>query len=82
MIVTLRETTKKNSEQNWLDSNLARIGGLLQGQRDLTEVCRMIITEVAPLVGAQVGAFFVRDAESSVIPGGPPQLRSTAAYGI
>jgi signal transduction histidine kinase/HAMP domain-containing protein/CheY-like chemotaxis protein len=81
MIVTLRETTKKNSEQNWLDSNLARIGGLLQGQRDLTEVCRMIITEVAPLVGAQVGAFFVRDAESSVIPGGPPQLRLTASYG-
>ncbi|HEY2832207.1 MAG TPA: ATP-binding protein, partial [Sporichthyaceae bacterium] len=81
MIVTLRETTKKNSEQNWLDSNLARIGGLLQGQRDLTEVTRMIITEVAPLVGSQVGAFFVRDAESSVIPGGPPQLRSTASYG-
>jgi signal transduction histidine kinase/HAMP domain-containing protein/ActR/RegA family two-component response regulator len=81
MIVTLRETTKKNSEQNWLDSNLARIGGLLQGQRDLTEVTRMIITEVAPLVGAQVGAFFVREAEGSVIPGGPPQLRSTASYG-
>ena len=43
MIVTLRETTKKNAEQGWLDSNLARIGGLLQGQRDLGEVCRMIM---------------------------------------
>src|SRR6266481_119255 len=41
MIVTLRETTKTNAEQGWLDSNLARIGGLLQGQRDLIEVCRM-----------------------------------------
>ena len=40
MIVTLRETTKENAEQGWLDSNLARIGGLLQGQRDLGEVCR------------------------------------------
>ncbi len=76
MIVTLRETTKKNAEQGWLDSNLARIGGLLQGQRDLSEVCRMIMNEVAPLVDAQVGAFFVRDEA-----GGTPQLRLTASYG-
>ncbi len=80
MIVTLRETTKKNSEQNWLDSNLARIGGVLQGQRDLAEVTRMIITEVAPLVGAQVGAFFVRDGETA-LDGGAGQLRLTASYG-
>ena len=59
MIVTLRETTKKNAEQGWLDSNLARIGGLLQGQRDLGEVSRMIMTEVTPLVDAQIGAFFL-----------------------
>jgi signal transduction histidine kinase/CheY-like chemotaxis protein/HAMP domain-containing protein len=59
MIVTLRETTKENAEQNWLDSNLARIGALLQGQRDLTEVTQMIMNEVAPLVSAQVGAFFL-----------------------
>ena len=63
MIVTLRETTKTNAEQGWLDSNLARIGGLLQGQRDLGEVCRMIMTEVTPLVDAQLGAFFLADNE-------------------
>ena len=63
MIVTLRETTKTNAEQGWLDSNLARIGGLLQGQRDLGEVCRMIMTEVTPLVDAQLGAFFLVDNE-------------------
>jgi HAMP domain-containing protein len=57
MIANLRETTKENSEQGWLDSNLARIGGLLQGQRDLEEVAQMIMNEVAPLVNAQVGAF-------------------------
>ncbi|HEY0574214.1 MAG TPA: HAMP domain-containing protein [Pseudonocardia sp.] len=59
MIVTLRETTKENAEQNWLDSNLARIANLLQGQRDLTEVSQMIMNEVTPLVNAQVGAFFL-----------------------
>ena len=67
MIVTLRETTKANAEQGWLDSNLARIGGLLQGQRDLGEVCRMIMTEVTPLVDAQLGAFFLVDNEQAVM---------------
>ncbi|WP_373684188.1 HAMP domain-containing protein [Micromonospora thermarum] len=76
MIVTLRETTKKNAEQGWLDSNLARIGGLLQGQRDLGEVCRMIMMEVTPLVDAQLGAFFLVDnSEGSV------RLRLAASYG-
>ena len=59
MIAALRETTAENAEQGWLDSNLARIGGLLQGQRDLGDVGQMIMTEVAPLVGAQVGTFFL-----------------------
>nr|MDT0661285.1 HAMP domain-containing protein [Micromonospora sp. DSM 115978] len=76
MIVTLRETTKKNAEQGWLDSNLARIGGLLQGQRDLGEVCRMIMMEVTPLVDAQLGAFFLADNDEAVM-----RLRLTASYG-
>ncbi|MFY1685697.1 HAMP domain-containing protein [Micromonospora sp. WMMD730] len=76
MIVTLRETTKKNAEQGWLDSNLARIGGLLQGQRDLGEVCRMIMMEVTPLVDAQLGAFFLADTAEGVM-----RLRLTASYG-
>ncbi|WP_326550918.1 HAMP domain-containing protein [Micromonospora sp. NBC_01813] len=76
MIVTLRETTKKNAEQGWLDSNLARIGGLLQGQRDLGEVCRMIMNEVTPLVDAQLGAFFLADVDEGVM-----RLGLTAAYG-
>ena len=76
MIVTLRDTTKTNAEQGWLDSNLARIGGLLQGQRDLGEVCRMIMTEVTPLVDAQLGAFFLVDNEQAVM-----RLRLAASYG-
>ena len=76
MIVTLRDTTKANAEQGWLDSNLARIGGLLQGQRDMGEVCRMIMTEVSPLVDAQLGAFFLVDNEEAVT-----RLRLAAAYG-
>jgi signal transduction histidine kinase/HAMP domain-containing protein/ActR/RegA family two-component response regulator len=61
MIAALRTTTRANAEQGWLDSNLARIGGLLQGQRNLGEVCSTIMEEVTPLVNAQVGAFFLAD---------------------
>ena len=59
MIAALRTTTTANAEQGWLDSHLARVSGLLQGQRDLGEVCQMLMDEVAPLVNAQVGAFFL-----------------------
>ncbi len=79
MILTLRETTAENAEQGWLDSNLARIGGLLQGQRDLTEVCNMIMTEVSPLVNAQVGAFFLRSAIDGA---GPAEWRLSGSYGL
>ncbi len=61
MIANLRESTAENAAQNWLDSNLARIGELLQGQRDLGTVCQMLMDEMAPLVDAQVGAFFLRE---------------------
>ena len=76
MIGTLRDTTSKNADQGWLDSNLARIGGLLQGQRDLGEVTRMIMEEVTPLVNAQLGAFFLSGNEDAT-----QRLRLTASYG-
>ncbi|WP_412540953.1 ATP-binding protein [Longispora sp. K20-0274] len=77
MIVTLRETTKKNAEQDWLNSNMARVSGLLQGQRDLGEVCRMIMDEVTPLIEAQVGAFFLQQEGQD----GTTRLRLTGSYG-
>jgi signal transduction histidine kinase/CheY-like chemotaxis protein/HAMP domain-containing protein len=79
MIVALRETTRENAEQGWLDSNLARIGGLLQGQRDLAEVCQMIMREVVPLVNGQVGAFFLDTADGGDEPG---LWRQYGGYGL
>src|ERR671917_692432 len=59
MIENLRVTTERNAQQDWLNSNLARISGLMQGQRDLSQVSRLIMSEVTPLVDAQHGAFFL-----------------------
>ena len=61
MIRNLRETTATQPRsQDWLKTNLARFGRMLQGQRDLHIVARIILTELAPLVGMQRGVFYLR----------------------
>ena len=61
MIVNLRETTQKNREQDWLKTNLAKFSGMMQGQKSLESVSRMIMSELTPLVQASHGAFFFMD---------------------
>jgi len=77
MIANLRDTTQKNTEQDWLKTNLARFTRMLQGQRDLQSVSRQILSELAPLVFAQHGVFYVMDgaADQAVL-----KLLSTYAY--
>jgi HAMP domain-containing protein/CheY-like chemotaxis protein/putative methionine-R-sulfoxide reductase with GAF domain len=65
MINNLRGTTERNTEQDWLKTNLARFTGMLQGQRDLTTVGRMILSELAPLVNAQQGVIYQMETEES-----------------
>jgi len=65
MINNLRLTTERNTEQDWLKTNLARFTGMLQGQRELTTVGRMLLSELAPLVNAQQGLIYQTDAEES-----------------
>jgi len=55
MIDNLRLTTDQNTEQDWLKTNLARFTNMLQGQRDLATVGRMLLSELAPLVESQNG---------------------------
>jgi HAMP domain-containing protein/signal transduction histidine kinase/CheY-like chemotaxis protein len=76
MITNLRETTEVNANQAWLNTNMARISGMLQGQRDLKQVSQLIMSELTPLVGAQHGAFFM------VENGLDPSLRLIAGYGF
>ena len=65
MIDNLRLTTDRNTEQDWLKTNLARFTGMLQGQRDLTTVGRMLLSELAPLVNAQQGVIYQTESEDS-----------------
>ena len=63
MIRNLRDTTRKNDEQYWLKTNLARFGALLQGQRDLRAAGRLILSELAPVVGIQRGVFYLIEGQ-------------------
>ena len=65
MIDNLRLTTDRNKEQDWLKTNLARFTGMLQGQRDLTTVGRMLLSELVPLVTAQQGVIYQMESEES-----------------
>ena len=77
MVANLRETTHANREQDWLNTNLARISGLMQGHRDLLEVARLIMSELTPLASAQYGAFYLATPPGAKLPGlalqGAPQ---------
>jgi HAMP domain-containing protein/signal transduction histidine kinase/DNA-binding response OmpR family regulator len=77
MIRNLRDTTQKNREQDWLKTNLARFGGMLQGQRDYATVAQMLVGELAPLVNAQVGAFYISEHGQ-----GGPVLNFCAGYAL
>jgi HAMP domain-containing protein/CheY-like chemotaxis protein/GAF domain-containing protein len=79
MIDNLAETTRKNSEQDWLNSNMARFTGMLQGERDLETVSRLIMSELTPLVGAQHGAFFMMETPDGE--GDDFELRLISTYG-
>ncbi len=65
MIANLRDTTQKNTEQDWLKTNLARFTRVLQGQRDLETVSKLILSELAPLVFAQHGVFYMMDGNGA-----------------
>jgi HAMP domain-containing protein/CheY-like chemotaxis protein/signal transduction histidine kinase len=65
MIDNLRLTTDRNTEQDWLKTNLARFTSMLQGQRELSTVGRMLLSELAPLVNAQQGVLYQMEEEET-----------------
>ncbi|HEV7858140.1 MAG TPA: HAMP domain-containing protein [Pyrinomonadaceae bacterium] len=75
MIRNLKDTTQKNTEQDWLKTNLARFTRMLQGQRDLTTVAQMVLSDLAPLVDAQQGVFYVNQSNN-----GQPLMKLLGGY--
>src|SRR5205823_5873511 len=74
MIVNLKDTTLKNSEQDWLKTNLAKFSRMLQGQMDMLTVAKLILSELAPVVEAQHGVFYIIGSKEE------PVLRLLASY--
>ncbi|HLW12759.1 MAG TPA: response regulator, partial [Casimicrobiaceae bacterium] len=76
MIRNLRDTTRKNTAQDWLKTNLAKFSRMLQGQKELNTVARLILSELAPVVAAQHALFYVLSAAAE-----SPRLTLLASYG-
>ncbi|MEO6152966.1 MAG: HAMP domain-containing protein, partial [Croceibacterium sp.] len=76
MIRNLKDQTLKNAEQDWLKTNLARFSRMLQGERDLSTISNLIMSELAPLVNAQYGVFYVANEND-----GEATLDLVASYG-
>jgi HAMP domain-containing protein/CheY-like chemotaxis protein/signal transduction histidine kinase len=74
MIDNLRLTTDRNTEQDWLKTNLARFTGMLQGQRDLATVGKLLLSELVPLINAHQGVIYQMDADPT------PRLKMLASY--
>ena len=68
MIGNLRATTERNNEQDWLKTNLAKFSRMMQGQRDLVTVGKLLLSELAPLVNAQQGIVYVMDGADAMTP--------------
>jgi HAMP domain-containing protein/signal transduction histidine kinase/ActR/RegA family two-component response regulator len=75
MIRNLKETTLRNEEQDWLKTNLAKFSRMLQGQRDVLAVGKMILSELAPVVSAQHGVFYIMSGD-----GDEAELKLLASY--
>jgi len=75
MIGNLKDTTQKNNEQDWLKTNLAKFSGMMQGQRSITSVAQLIMSELTPLVDARQATFFMLDTD-----GNEPILNLIASY--
>ncbi len=75
MIGNLRETTDRNTEQDWLKTNLAKFSRMMQGQRDLVTVGQMLLSELAPLVQAQQGIVYVMEGGKDA-----PVLKQLASF--
>src|SRR5437667_239669 len=76
MILNLKDTTQKNMETDWLKTNLAKFTRMLQGQRDMKTVAQMVLSELAPLVLAQQGVFYINGSDK-----GQPVMKLLGGYG-
>jgi HAMP domain-containing protein/signal transduction histidine kinase/DNA-binding response OmpR family regulator len=77
MIVNLAATTRKNQNQDWLKTNIAKFTGMMQGERNLVTVAQLLLSELTPLVGAQHGTFYITDTE-----GQTPVLTLLTGYAL
>ncbi|MEK3838271.1 response regulator [Paenibacillus sp. FSL R7-0128] len=69
-----RSYAQAQSDQAWLNANIARITELLRGVSSLDQVAQTFISEFTPVLGAQYGAVYLKSQDN------PNLLVSSAFY--
>ena len=77
MIANLKDTTEKNTEQDWLKTNLAKFSRMMQGQKDLEAVSRLIMSRAH---AARVGATTARSSSWTTTASAVLKLIASYAY--
>jgi PAS domain S-box-containing protein len=75
MITKLRLMGDRNIEQDWVKANLGKFTSMLQGHRDVSSIGRLLLSELTPLIDAQLGVIYRTETEK-----GSSYLKVVAAY--
>ncbi len=63
----LQLTAQAQARAAWVKTQLAEIGGAIQGQQCLEDFARVLMARLTPVAGAQVGVFFHYDTEANAL---------------
>jgi len=75
MVRSLKDTTDKNLEQDWLKTNLANFFSIMQGQKSMEKVATLIMSKLPPVISAYHGTFYLMEEGEKA-----PTLNLFASY--
>lgn len=64
MTSSLKEAARRQKEENWLKSNLAGLLFKVQGANTFSDVANIILIELATIMGASYGAFYLYEVDN------------------
>jgi signal transduction histidine kinase/DNA-binding response OmpR family regulator/HPt (histidine-containing phosphotransfer) domain-containing protein len=74
-IDVLKQGAAAMDEQRWVKANVSRLTGALQGAGSLSEFGQRLLSELVPMLGGGVAAFYLLDETNGL-------LQRVAAYGL
>ena len=71
-----KEYTKKITDQNWIQTQLAEVAEMNQGIFQVNELADRLVSKLTPMLGASIGAVYLKQKDND-----EPIFRRVASYG-